>query len=100
MEGKVYTVLRLASRGRLAAARGNLAEGLELAQVAVEVAERGGWLNYTAIAWLALAEVQRTDGRAAEADAAVAKALRIYEGKGNVAAAARVRTGLPERRLG
>ena len=41
VEGKTYAVLRLAARGRLAAARGDLAEGLELAQLAVEVAERG-----------------------------------------------------------
>jgi hypothetical protein len=49
--------------------------------------------NYTAVAWLALAEVQKANGHAAGADAAVANALRLYEEKGNVAAAARVRAG-------
>ena len=48
-------------------------------------------LNLRARAWLALAEVQRAAGDGAEADAAVAEAIRLYEAKGNVAAAAAVR---------
>jgi hypothetical protein len=35
--------------------------------------------------------VQRRNGATAEAKAAVAEALRLYESKGNVAAAARLR---------
>jgi tetratricopeptide (TPR) repeat protein len=95
VEGKVFTVLRLAARGRLAAKRGDLGEALELAQRAVEVAERSDWLNYGARAWLAVAEVQRANGQAAEAEAAVAKALGLYEAKGNVAAAARLEARAP-----
>ena len=54
-------------------------------------------LNLRARIWLALAEVQRAAGHAAEADAAVATALGLYEQKGNVAAADCLRAGLPER---
>ena len=39
---------------------------------------------------MVLAEVHRAAGRTAEADAAIAKALALYEQKGNVAAARRV----------
>ena len=46
--------------------------------------------------WLALAEVRRAAGLTAEADAAVAAALELYEQKGNIAAAARVRAALNE----
>ena len=42
---------------------------------------------------VALAEVQRAAGNTAEADAAVARALELYEQKGNVAAADRLRAG-------
>jgi len=91
VEGKVYTVHRLAARARLAAHQGDLAEALELGRAAVEMAERSSWLNYRARAWLALAEVQRAAGVHDDAEASVAEALRLYEAKGNVAAAARVK---------
>ena len=42
---------------------------------------------------VALAEVQRAAGNLAEADAAVARALALYEQKGNVAAADRAAGG-------
>jgi tetratricopeptide (TPR) repeat protein len=91
VQGKIYSWYRFAARGRLAAQRGELAEALELVRQAVEVADRGDWLNHRARVWLALAEVTRAAGRTAEADAAVTKALALYEQKGNVAAAARLR---------
>ncbi len=91
IQGKIYSWYRFAARGRLAAHRGELAEALELARQAVEVADRADWLNIRARVWLALAEVTRAAGRTAEADAAVATALALYEQKGNVAAAARLR---------
>ena len=71
----------------------------QLVRQAVEVADRCDWLNVRARVWLALAEVARTAGRTAEADDAVATALALYEQKGNVAAAARLRAqhaGRPE----
>jgi hypothetical protein len=48
-------------------------------------------LNLTARTWEALVEVRRRRGEQAEADAAVANALELYEAKGNVAAAERLR---------
>ena len=56
---------------------------------------RATTLDHRARVWLALAEVQRADGDGPEADAAVAEAIRLYEAKGNVAAAAAVRAGGP-----
>ena len=45
-------------------------------------------LNLRARVWEAFAEVQRAGGQGAEAEAAFARALELYEQKGNVAAAA------------
>ena len=91
VEGKVYSALRLTARARLAAHRGDLAEALELAERAVQFTERTNWLNYRAGARLALAEVQRARGRHDEADIALDEARLLYEAKGNVAAAARLK---------
>jgi tetratricopeptide (TPR) repeat protein len=90
VQGKIYSFYRFAARGRLAAQRGELAEALELARQAVEVADRSDRPNVRARVWLALAEVTRAAGLTAEADTAVATALALYEQKGNVAAAARL----------
>jgi hypothetical protein len=48
-------------------------------------------LNLRPRMWLALADVLRRSGDDAEADAAVESALALYERKGNVVAAARLR---------
>jgi hypothetical protein len=94
VQGKVYSFYRFAARGRLAAQRGELAEALVLVRQAVDVAERSSWLNWRACVWLALAEVTRAARQTADADAAVAKALALYDQKENVAAAARLRAEL------
>ena len=47
--------------------------------------------NSAATLWLAVAEIRATGGDAAGSEAAKAAALGLYELKGNVAAAARVR---------
>jgi len=95
VQGKIYSIYRFAARGRLAAQRGEFARALELARRAVEVVERrSSSLNHRALVWLALAEVARAAGQTAEADDAVANALRLYEAKGNVAAAARLKARL------
>jgi tetratricopeptide (TPR) repeat protein len=86
-------VLGLAARARVVAHRGRVDEGLALARRGVSLAEQGEMPNLTARTWLALAEVERRSGRASEADAAVAPALRLYEEKGNVTAAAALRPG-------
>lgn len=85
------TVLGLAGRARLAAQRGGLGQAEGLARRGVELAERSDMLNVRARAWLACAEVEQANGRRARADSALEAALALYEQKGNVAAAARVR---------
>jgi tetratricopeptide (TPR) repeat protein len=84
-------VIRLAAEARLAAHRGELDEALSLAQRALTAAERSDDLTRKARIWLAFAEVRRARDETADADAAVAAALALYEQKGNIAAAARVR---------
>ena len=82
---------RKAVEARLAAHRGDHAEALRLAREVVERAETTDRLNQRARRWRILAEVQRAAGQADEADAALARAIELYEQKGNVAAAARAR---------
>ena len=74
-------VLGLAARARLAAHRGRLAEAVRSRERAVELAERSDMLNLRARVWLALAEVQQTQRRAAEADAAVADGASALRGE-------------------
>jgi hypothetical protein len=61
---------------------------------AVEVADRSDRLNLRGRVWVALAQMRRDGGEPAEAEDAIAAALRLYEAKGNVAAAAHVRAAL------
>jgi DNA-binding SARP family transcriptional activator/tetratricopeptide (TPR) repeat protein len=91
VRGKMYPIVRLAARGRLAAQGGELTEALAFAERAVECGENTDYLNYVARAWLALAEVRRAGGEAESADAAVARAIELYERKGNIVAAERLR---------
>jgi len=88
-----WVPLRFAASGRIAAHEGRLAEAVVHARRGVETAEQSDRLNNRARVWLSLAEVQRAAGAPAEADAAVAAALRLYDEKGNVAAARRLRAG-------
>jgi hypothetical protein len=89
-------VLGLAARARIAAHRGDTAGAVALAQRAVELADQSDMLNLRARVWLALAEVQRCNGQKTKADAAAAAALRLYESKGNVTAAAPLRASASE----
>src|SRR5262249_13938673 len=84
-------VLGLAGRARVAAHRGDLAKALTLGRRAIRVADSSDRLNVRARVWRALAEVHRVRRETDEAESAVAKALDLYEQKGNVAAAALVR---------
>jgi tetratricopeptide (TPR) repeat protein len=95
--GRAYPPLRFAARARIAAHAGRHVQALELARTAVELAAALGSFNVQvkARAWLALAEVQRAAGDQSETDQAVERALEVYERKGNVAAAARVRASAP-----
>jgi hypothetical protein len=51
-------------------------------------------LNLRGRVWEALAEVLRANGDGTESEAAVAEAIRLYEAKGNLAAAGAVRARL------
>ena len=82
---------KLAIEARLAAHQGRLEEALTLARSAVAEAEPWDSLGFKAWTWSVLAEVRQARGEAAEADAATATAIDLYERKGNVAAAARLR---------
>jgi hypothetical protein len=87
--------MTLAVEARLATHHDEPDEGVRLAQYAVELAETTDALDVRARVWLALAEVQQAAGHGAEAEAALAEALGLYEQKGNVAAADRLRSGIP-----
>jgi hypothetical protein len=78
---------RLAVEARLKAHHGRPAEALSLLEPAFADGGLEGSLTIRAQIWAALAEVQRAAGHAAEVDAAVARALELYEQKGNIAAA-------------
>jgi tetratricopeptide (TPR) repeat protein len=93
--GDSYPFERRAARARIAAHASNHAEAVELAETAVELAAIYGAVNFEARMWLALAEVQRAAGKQGEADQAVERALELYDRKGNIVAAARVRTAAP-----
>jgi DNA-binding SARP family transcriptional activator len=86
-------VSRLAVRARLAAHSGEHGEALALAERAVERSEKTDLLNLRARVWAALAEVRRAGGATEAADDALTVAVRLYEAKGNVAAARRLVTG-------
>jgi tetratricopeptide (TPR) repeat protein len=91
--GGLFGTLRLGVRARLAAHEG-LAEALPLAEQAVASAQtRSSDLTSRARSHLALAEVQRSTGLDADADASLAAALALFELKGNVAEVRRVAGG-------
>jgi hypothetical protein len=80
----------------LLARRGNVEAGEELAREAVELALRTDRVDTQTDALMDLAEVLRVGGRAAEAVPIVADALRRYELKEVLPAAARARALLEE----
>jgi DNA-binding SARP family transcriptional activator len=92
--GSAVTPTRLSVAARLAAHHGELSDALTLARQANEAAEEQvDRVHVRAGTWLVLAEVLRQSGQTAEADAAVEKAIGLYERKRNVAAIARLRAG-------
>jgi DNA-binding SARP family transcriptional activator len=93
--GKIFAFMRLAARARLAAYAGRHAEATELGRTAPELARTMNNPDREARVWLALAEVQRRAGNQLEADDAVERALELYDRKGNITAAARVRADQP-----
>jgi class 3 adenylate cyclase len=82
-------------RAEALARRGDHAAALELANAAVEIAAATDALLDHADARVALATVLRTAGRAHDADAAVARAVELWDTKGATALADRARTERP-----
>jgi hypothetical protein len=74
---------------------GRLDEAIALGEDAVDVVQRGTWLNDQARVWLALSEVQFASGSTSASDVAIQKALELYKKKGNLAAADRLRAAHP-----
>jgi tetratricopeptide (TPR) repeat protein len=77
-------------RAKLLARRGDVEEAERLAREATTLAAGTDLLDGRARAVADLAEVLRLAGRTAESAAAFQEAIRLYEEKGNVAAAARL----------
>jgi len=85
-------------RAKLLAQQGDLAAAERLARDATELAARTDHLDLHAKALADLAEVLRLAGRPRESAAAVHEAIRLYEQKGNVAAAVKLKAQGPPRR--
>jgi tetratricopeptide (TPR) repeat protein len=81
-------------RARVLASRGDFAAASDAAQEAVARAAAGDCVELKADAYRALAEVRQASGRKEDAEAALQDALRLYEEKGNLIAAERVRKAL------
>jgi hypothetical protein len=83
-------------RARLLARRGDLGAAAALARVAVGLADTTDFVNHRADAFLDLSHVLEASGRAPESVVAATEALRLYESKRNVVAAAFARERLAE----
>jgi tetratricopeptide (TPR) repeat protein len=83
-------------RARLTAQNGEFEEAERLAREAAELAASTEFLDAHARAVADLAEVHRLAGRAEEWATALGEAIRLYEQKGNVAAAGRLRARLAD----
>jgi class 3 adenylate cyclase/tetratricopeptide (TPR) repeat protein len=83
-------------RARVLASRGDLDAASGAAQEAVARAAAGDCLELRADAYRALAYVLQASGQAEGAEAALQDALRLYEEKGNLIAAERVRKALAQ----
>jgi tetratricopeptide (TPR) repeat protein len=92
------TPLHLADRvsfcsitGKLLARRAGFVEAERLLREAISLAHASDWLNMQALAYTDLAEVLIVDGRDEEAESFLEEALHLYEQKGNIPSATRVR---------
>jgi class 3 adenylate cyclase/tetratricopeptide (TPR) repeat protein len=86
--------MRPGVEAELAARRGDLDGALALAHRAVELQEQRDPPHALAGMLIVLARVQRAAGQDDEADAAVARAIVLYEQKGDITSAARLRSSL------
>ncbi|MGH2635810.1 MAG: tetratricopeptide repeat protein, partial [Actinomycetota bacterium] len=87
-------VMWRSARARILAGRGRAEDAEPLAREAVVLAEQTDDLNMRAETLLDLGEVLRTDGREEDAATAFARALELYEAKGNVVGAGDARRRL------
>jgi predicted ATPase/class 3 adenylate cyclase/DNA-binding winged helix-turn-helix (wHTH) protein len=87
-------VLWRSVRARALIGRGLLEEAKRIARQAVALAERSDFVNDRGDAVFNLAIVQRQAGHLDEAQSALTEALQLYERKGNLVAADRVRAEL------
>jgi DNA-binding SARP family transcriptional activator/tetratricopeptide (TPR) repeat protein len=95
-EGSVVQYARgRATRARVLALQGDVAEAEHLAREAAALVASTDLLNLRGDVTFALAEVLWARRSADEASAALSEAVRLYEQKGNVAAAARARVLVP-----
>jgi len=83
-----------AVKAKVLSARGEMQEAERLAREAVALGEATDYLTQRAESLMRLSEVLRRAGKAEEAAEAMARALELYERKGNEVMAARVRAEL------
>src|SRR5262249_12254213 len=83
-----------AVRGKVMARRGAAEEAVALAREAVEIAQRTDFVTIHGDACVDLAETLELVGRSDEADAALHRALDLFERKGNLVSAERARSRL------
>ena len=93
-------VMWRSARARILAVHGFSADAEALARDAVSLADETDDLNMRAETHVALAEVLRASGRAAEAAGDLTRALSLYTAKGNVAGAGEAARRLAELDLG
>jgi DNA-binding SARP family transcriptional activator len=79
-------------RARILARRGELAAATKLAQEGVSFTDTSDDLNRRAEAYRDFGEVQQLAGRPADAAETFSRAIELFESKGNVVGAARVRS--------
>ena len=84
------------AKAKVLARQGDGAKAWQLAEEAVQIADRTDWLNLQGDAHMALAEVLRLTGRQGDAAEAAGHAVDRFEEKGNVVSAARARALLEE----
>ncbi len=99
-DGDIDTQFRLlVIRAQLLLAKGRADDTERLVRDAVALAADTDELDLQAEGQVVLAEALRVEGRPGEAAAALDQALRLYEEKGNLVSAARVRAALAQMNL-
>jgi class 3 adenylate cyclase/tetratricopeptide (TPR) repeat protein len=97
-ENITFQRLRRAARAHLLAGRGETKEAARLAREAVDIVAATDQINAHANALVDLADILRADGDEDGSAAALEQALELYEEKGNVLGAERVRAALASAR--